>query len=66
MKKDNKNKNIGEAKAQTASPTKSKKNNGKYEPAVKNTATDAVLGVVGQTPGRNQSKTKREDIQPLD
>jgi len=66
MKKDNKNKTVAEARPQTAAPTKSKKNNGKYEPAVKNTATDNVLGMVGQTPGRNQSKTKREDLLPLD
>ena len=65
MKKDNQNKNIAEAKAQTAAPTKAKAK-GKYQPAVKNTATDAVLGVVGQTAGRNQSKTKREDLLPLD
>jgi hypothetical protein len=66
MKKDNKKNNIGESKAQTAAPTKSKKNNGKFQPAVKNTATDSVLGIVGQTRGRNESKTKREDLLPLD
>lgn len=63
MKKENKR--PAEAKPQTAAPTKSKAN-GKHQPAVKNTATDAVLGVVGQTPGRNQSETKREDLLPLD
>jgi len=63
MKKDNKQ--PAESKAQTAAPTKAKAK-GKYQPAVKNTATDAVLGIVGQTPGRNQSKTKREDLLPLD
>jgi hypothetical protein len=65
MKKNEQKKNIGEAKPQKAAPTKAK-GKGKYQPGIKNTATDAVLAAAGQTPGRNQAKTKREDIQPLD
>lgn len=63
MKKENKQ--PGESKAQTAAPTKGKAN-GKHQPAIKNTATDTVLGTVGQVPGRNESRASREDLLPLD
>ena len=63
MKKENKQR--VESEAQTAAPTKAKAK-GKHQPAVKNTATDAVLGIVGQTVGLNQAKTTREDLLPLD
>ena len=64
MKKDKQKKNIAEAKAQTAAPTKSKAK-GKHQPAVKNNVTDIVMELASQTPGRNQSKTRRQDLLPL-
>lgn len=57
--------NVKEDKPQTATPTK-KQNSNNHKPGAATPATDTVKNTASQSPGRNETKTNREDLLPLD